>query len=153
VNVRVAGPDDVGAIAALRARWGDDAAPDDPDLQGRLAAWMAAEGDRRTIWLASVDGEPVGLASLFEYLRMPSPSRPDARWGYVGNMFVRAEFRDRGIGAALLKAITDVADARGYARLILRPTPRSIPFYTRAGFLVPDDTAGDDRLLVRPAGG
>ena len=153
MNVRVAGPDDVGAIAALRGQWGDGEAPDDPGLEDRLVAWMAAEGGRRTIWLATVDDEPVGLASLFEYLRMPSPGRPDARWGYVGNMFVRADFRNRGIGATLLKAITDVADERGYARLILRPTPRSIPFYTRAGFLVPDDTAGDDRLLVRPAGG
>jgi hypothetical protein len=34
---------------------------------------------------------------------------------------------------------------------VLSPSARAVPFYRRAGFVVPDDAAGDDRLLVRPA--
>jgi GNAT superfamily N-acetyltransferase len=66
-------------------------------------------------------------------------------------MFVREEHRNRGIGSALLAAILAAADERGYARLVLSPSERALPFYSRAGFVVPDDAAGDHRLLVRPA--
>jgi len=146
-NLLVRVTDDAGALASLRALWtgaGSD------DLAARMAAWLEAEGDRRTTWLATVDGAPAGMASLFEYRRMPRPGRPDSRWGYVSNMFVREELRGRGIGSALLAAIISAADDRDYARLVLSPSEESIPFYRRAGFRVPD---GDDRLLVRSAGG
>ncbi len=84
---------------------------------------------------------------------MPRPGHPDSCWGYVSNMFVREEFRNRGIGSALLTAIIATADERRYARLVLSPSIEALPFYRRAGFVVPDDTAGGDRLLVRPAQG
>ncbi len=147
--VRVAGADDIGAIASLRSVWsaGTD---EDPGFERRMAAWIAAEGDRRTTWLAAFGDSPVGTASMLEYRRMPRPGRPDSRWGYVGNMFVHERFRNRGIGSALLTTIIAVADERGYARLVLSPSARARPFYRRAGFVVPDDAAGDDRLLVRP---
>jgi GNAT superfamily N-acetyltransferase len=90
------------------------------------------------------------MASVLEYRRMPRPGRPDSRWGYLGNMFVREGFRNRGIGSALLATMIAAADERGYARLVLSPSTRSLAFYRRAGFVVPDDAAGDDRLLVRP---
>jgi hypothetical protein len=35
-------------------------------------------------------------------------------------------------------------------RLVLSPSARSVPFYERAGFVAPDERAGDHRLLVRP---
>jgi GNAT superfamily N-acetyltransferase len=143
VGVWVAGAGDVGAIAWLRALWSAGAGAD-PEFERRMAAWLAVEGDRRTTWLATA-----GMASVFEYRRMPRPGRPDSRWGYVSNMFVREGLRNRGIGSALLAAIIATADERGYARLVLSPTPQSLPFYRRAGFVVPDDTVGDDRLLVR----
>ncbi len=149
VVVRVAGADDVRAIASLRALWSAGAEAD-LEFEARMATWIAAERDRRTTWIAALHGSPVGMASLLEYRRMPRPGLPDSRWGYVSNMFVREELRDRGVGSALLSAIIATADERGYARLVLSPSPRSLPFYRRAGFVVPDETIGGDRLLVRP---
>jgi GNAT superfamily N-acetyltransferase len=146
--VRVTGPADVGALASLRALW-SAGAEDDRGFERRLADWLAAEGDRRTTWLATLGDAPVGMASLFEYRRMPRPGRPDSRWGYVGNMFLREGFRNRGIGSALLAAVVAAADERAYARLVLSPAERALPFYRRAGFGVPDDAAGGDRLFVR----
>jgi GNAT superfamily N-acetyltransferase len=131
----------------LRALWTGAGA--EADFERRMAAWLDAEGDRRTTWLAALGDAPVGMASLFEYRRMPRPGQPDSRWGYVSNMFVREEARNRGIGRALLTEIIDAADERGYARLVLSPSAPSLAFYRRAGFIVPDDAAGDDRLLVR----
>ena len=147
VVVRVAGAEDVRAIAALRALWSGG---EDPAFEERMAAWLAFEGSRRTTWLAVRGDSPAGMASMFEYRRMPHPGRPESRWGYVSNMFVREELRGRGIGSALLAEVLAAAEARSYARLVLSPSERALAFYRRAGFVVPDERAGGDRLLVRP---
>ena len=150
VVVRVADAGDIGAIASLRSLGSADPGRD-PDFERRIAAWFAVEGDRRTTWLATLGDSPVGMASVFEYRRMPRPGDPDSRWGYIGNMFVREDFRDRGIGSALLTTIITAADELGYARLVLSPSARALRFFRRAGFIVPDETASKDRLLVRPS--
>ena len=148
--VRVAGASDIAAVSALRLEWGDGAGPaPEPDFERRLTEWIAAEGDRRTIWLAELDDEPVGMATLYEFRRMPRPGRMDSRWGYLANMFVRADCRNRGIGSALIRAIIDAAAERRYVRVVLSPTDRSVPFYRRAGFVAADGEAGE-LLLLRP---
>jgi GNAT superfamily N-acetyltransferase len=146
--VRVADQSDAGAIASLRSLWSADAG-EDPGFEARLAAWLAVEGERRTPWLAVVAGMPAGMASLFEYRRMPRPSRPDARWGYVSNVFVREDFRNRGIGSTLLGTVIAAADKRSYVRLVLSPSARALPFFRRAGFIVADDDATGALLLIR----
>lgn len=147
--IRVAGIADAPALAELRALWiASDVA--DPEFEQRMATWVAAEGGRRTTWLATIAERPVGMASLFEYRRMPKPGQPDSRWGYLGNMFVREQHRNRGIGSALLAAVVASADARGYARLVLSPAPAARDFYRRAGFAVPDGAGGSETLLARP---
>lgn len=138
IDLRVAGAADAGALAALRALWHPG---DDGDLEQRMAAWLAADGDRRTTWLATLAGVPAGVASLFEYRRMPRADVPDSRWGYVGNVFVRENARNRGIGSALLGALIGAADERGYAHLLLAPSADALPFFRRAGF--------DDAGLLR----
>jgi GNAT superfamily N-acetyltransferase len=149
VVIGIAGAGDAAAVAGLRSQWsaGVDA---DAVFERRMSDWLASERERRTTWLASVGGVPVGMASMLEYRRMPHPGRPDSRWGYIGNMFVLADHRSQGIGSALLRELISVAQDRGYARLVLSPSERSIDFYRRAGFIWPDQSAGEDRLLVRP---
>jgi GNAT superfamily N-acetyltransferase len=124
-------------------------AGDDPGFASRMSAWLLLEGDRRTTWIATLGASPVGMGSVFEYRRMPRPGQPDSRWGYVGNMFVREDVRNRGIGSALLGAIIAAADERRYARLVLSPSARALPFFCRAGFSIAEEGAGDHRLLVR----
>jgi GNAT superfamily N-acetyltransferase len=148
VLVHVASARDTAAIAELRALWTGGGAPG-PVFARDVAEWLEEEGDRRTVWLAEHGGAAVGLASLFEYRRMPKPGRRASRWGYISNMFVREELRNQGIGSALLDAVIAAADARAYARLVLSPAERAVAFYARAGF-VPPGVAGSDRLLVRP---
>jgi GNAT superfamily N-acetyltransferase len=149
IRVRLTGPADIAAIAALRAQW--TGAVSDVEFEQHVARWIAAEGDRRLIWIASLGDTPAGLASLLEYHRMPRPDRLDSRWGYVGNMFVREDLRNRGVGTALLAGIIGESDARGYARLVLSPTERAVPLYRRAGFVDADVAVGDDRMMVRVA--
>jgi GNAT superfamily N-acetyltransferase len=151
IRVRITDPGDTATIAALRAQWTGAVA--DEEFEARVRAWLAAEGERRLIWLASLGDEPAGLASLLEYHRMPRPDRLVSCWGYVGNMFVRDDLRNRGIGSALLAAIIAESEARGHQRLVLSPTERAVPFYARAGFIDADAVAGNDRMMVRVSRG
>ena len=147
VIIREATEADVPALAVLRR--GIRESDDDPGFERRFAAWYAAEGDRRTTWVAE-DGGLIGCASLFEYRRMPAPDRPDQCWGYLGNMMVVEGRRDAGVGRLLLDAVLAAADARGYARIVLAPSLRAVPFYARVGFVDAGPGAGGDRLMVRP---
>jgi GNAT superfamily N-acetyltransferase len=146
--VRVASADDASALAGLRASWTGGVA-NHPEFAAEMARWLKSEGERRTTWIALIADRPAGMASLFEYRRMPRPRQPPSRWGYISNMFVRGEVRNRGVGAALLGAIITAAEQRDYARLVLSPSPQSLEFYRRAGFVVPDGAPRADRLLVR----
>jgi GNAT superfamily N-acetyltransferase len=147
IRVRLTGTDDIATIAALRAQW--TGAPSDAEFVAHVREWLAQEGDRRLVFLAALGHDAVGMATMLEYHRMPRPDRLSSRWGYVGNMFVREELRDRGIGSALLAAVIAEADRRDYARLVLSPTERAVPFYRRAGFIDADAPAGGDRMMVR----
>lgn len=148
VVLHVAGEEDVPAIAQLRSEWSDGHG-DDASFDQRLADWFASEGDRRTIWLATVGTQPVGMVSLVEYRRMPRPGRPDSRWGYIGHMFVSEGHRNNGIGTRLLSELIAAAEDRSYARLVLAPSQRAVRFFQRAGFVAADDACGE-LLLVRP---
>jgi GNAT superfamily N-acetyltransferase len=138
IDVRVTGAGEASALASLRGLWhpGDDAG-----LAPRMAAWLAADGERRTTWLATLAGAPAGMVSLFEYRRMPRADVPDSRWGYVSNLFVREDARGRGVGSALLGALIAAGEERAYAHLLLAPSAEALPFFRRAGF--------DDAGLLR----
>ena len=134
--IRLAGPDDLTALADLRRRWVTErqGPSDDPDFAHRFADWFTAEARRRRFWLAEVDQEAVGMVNRLHFERMPTPGRDAGRWGYLGNMFVVAEHRGRGVGRQLLDALVAHAEAEGLVRIVLSPSDRSIPFYRRAGF-------------------
>lgn len=146
-EVRLAARDDDIAVTYLRSL--STGVFPDAAFEKRLSDWLASEGDRRTTWLAWVGNDAIGMASLFEYRRMPRPGRDDSRWGYLSNMFVRDEFRNQGVGSALLSAIVASADERAYARVVLSPSKRAVPFYQRAGFAIPNDR----RLVIRSSFG
>jgi GNAT superfamily N-acetyltransferase len=82
--------------------------------------------------LAEVDGRPVGFAlwfSTFSTFR----GQPGL---YLEDIFVRPEFRGRGIGKALLAAIARLAVERGCGRLewsVLNWNAPAIGFYRRLG--------------------
>ena len=136
---------DLAAIVQLRREWTREEHGDiaDPGFEENLAAWFAREWSRRIIWLAEVAGHPAGMMNLAIYERMPRPGRALSRWGYLGNVFVPAEYRNRGIGSRLVSAALNYADQNGFVRVVLSPAERSIPLYERAGF------GSADALMLR----
>lgn len=142
--IRTAGPRDVPELSHLRRQWVAEYDVDrrDPDFEVRFASWY--EREERLIWVAEENQRPVGMLNMAIFNRMPRPGQPDSCWGYVANVFVLEDFRNRGIGAHLLAAAVGYADEHGFARLVLRPSERAISFYQRAGFSRESD------LMLRP---
>jgi predicted GNAT family N-acyltransferase len=67
-------------------------------------------------------GEPVATGRLV----------PDGR---IGRMAVLPAWRGRGVGAAVLDRLLDVARARGLTEVVLSAQVEAMPFYARAGFV------------------
>ena len=59
--------------------------------------------------------------------------------GHIGRMAVLCEWRGRGVGAALLVHLVDLARSRGHARATLEAQTRAMPFYARHGFAATGD--------------
>jgi len=139
---------DAAVLARLRRHWRVERhgtpLDADPDFEQRFGDWLAEQLGRGSVgWLAYVGSEPVGMLLMFVHERMPEPDRDAGRWGYVGNVFVLPRHRDAGVGRMLLDAALEHADAQRFARVLLNPSLRSVPFYERAGF------SSDHPLLVR----
>lgn len=147
-TVRVATAADVPVVAGLRRAWTEENAGgtvEDPSFEAVFADWFEREAGQRVTWLAEDGDRAVGMLNMLVFTRMPRPSAADpGRWGYVANVYVVPGDRDRGVGRLLLDAVTAHADEQGFARLVLSPSERSVPFYERAGF------APATSLMLRP---
>ncbi len=90
-------------------------------------------------WLAERDGQPVGLV----HVQPPQHSgwiagmtRPGVTV-YLQTMLVRPGVRGRGVGAALVRHVHGVLDARGVQTTLLHyalMNPLSAPFWNRMGY-------------------
>jgi predicted GNAT family N-acyltransferase len=61
---------------------------------------------------------------------------PDAR---IGRMAVLAEWRGKGVGAAILVALVERAERRGMKRVTLHAQTHAAGFYARYGFVAEGD--------------
>lgn len=115
--LRVAGPDDLPAIAMLRAAVGW--AAHDWALRAAIQApharcWVVADAEETIVAIGS------GIAY--------------GRLGFVGNMVVAEAHGRRGIGAAILDTVTAFLENAGCQRLELYATDDGRPLYARHGF-------------------
>jgi predicted GNAT family N-acyltransferase len=69
-----------------------------------------------------VDGKPIGTGRLL----------PD---GHIGRMAVVKEWRRRGIGAEILRALMDEAKRKGHAQVIVSAQLQAAEFYREHGFV------------------
>ncbi|HEU4514849.1 MAG TPA: GNAT family N-acetyltransferase [Nocardioidaceae bacterium] len=74
-----------------------------------LSVLTDVDGDRHVAWLASVEGQPVGIA---RYVRLPGcPTSAELA------LEVTDRLQGRGLGTVLVDAVTTVAAARGVRRV------------------------------------
>lgn len=96
---------------------------DDGLVRGEWAIWVAAAGGRLR-------------ANIYVRLvrKVPRPGRFGVAWGYVANVYVEPDLRNRGVGSELLAHVVAWAREQNLEFLLLWPSERSGPFYARAGF-------------------
>ena len=124
--------------------------PDDPAWDATFDSWWERERSHRRHWIVEVDGEVVGMVSVVHMDRMPRPGIPTSPWGYLHQLYVLPAHRDHGVGAALLRFVADECRADGYQQLVLNPTPRSVPFYRRLGYVETGTEAASDPRELQP---
>lgn len=97
------------------------------------------ESGRWKSWIATNDSQIVGTLWLEQVDKIPSCKELNGCWGYVTNMYVIPEYRNQGIGTALLREAKDYAKEHGYELLIVWPSDESRVFYQREGFVMHND--------------
>ena len=146
MNFRQATVDDIPALAA--ARWafrlegGETPIETEPSFLRRYDAFVrkALESGQWTYWVAEeVDGELVGHMAVCVVESIPRPSRLTDQWGYLTDCFTRPSFRNRGVGAELLRHVARWARSRDLEMLVVWPSDDSQSFYARAGFTRDDE--------------
>lgn len=83
-------------------------------------------------------GTPVGCARLLDD-------------GHIGRVAVVADWRGRGVGTALMRALIDAAFARGDPEVIVNSQVAAMPFYARHAFVARGDVfveAGIDHCVM-----
>lgn len=126
MNVRKASAADAAALAESRGI--------EAEQLPAYAEWVAAHAESHLPFVAEVDGRIAGVAWLLVAARVPSSKGLDRHYGDVQSVQVREEFRNRGIGTALIQAILDEARARRLEHVTVHSSRRAVDFYLRNGF-------------------
>ena len=105
-----------------------------PDNVGAFAGWVAAHAETHLPFVAEIDGYAVAAAWLLVAERVPGHESLDRRFGDVQSVMVREEYRNRGVGAALMAAILTEARTRGLLHVTVHSGRRAVDFYLRNGF-------------------
>ena len=108
---------------------------------------FASDQSHGVALVAKADGEPVGTCLLAE--SEIEPNHDVSPW--LAGLFVVPEYRGKGVGAALVRAIEDQARQRELSRVYLYTT-HAVGFYKRLGWRVMDRTnwqGFDMALMVR----
>jgi GNAT superfamily N-acetyltransferase len=134
IHIRPATPDDVATILAFIRELADYeklshavVASEELLHEHLFGAQPAAE-----VLIGECDGAPVGYALFFRTFST-FLARPGL---YLEDVYVQPPFRGRGLGKALLKALAQLAVARGYGRVewsVLNWNAPSIAFYQSLG--------------------
>jgi GNAT superfamily N-acetyltransferase len=138
VTVRRATAADAPALARLRWRWRaeerDEIGTDRTLFVEYFTAWVIDHLSTHLPFVAEVDGQLSGMAWLMLADRVPSPTHIDRRTGDIQSVYVVPEYRDSGVGGALLGAILTEARDRELEHVTVHSSDRATPFYLRWGF-------------------
>jgi GNAT superfamily N-acetyltransferase len=146
MNIRPATVDDTTALA--RMRWDlrtEDGAIDTgasyAEFEARFTEFLAdalASG-RWAVWLSEQEGSIVAHIYAQMVEKVPRPGHLHPYYGYITNVYTRAEYRNQGIGSRLLRHVIEWAQAQQLEFMVLWRSEDSLPYYQRLGFEQPQD--------------
>ena len=113
----------------------------DDELEGEGYRMLFASGELlggpdMAAFIASVDGRDVAAAWV----------AIDGEAGLVGWVGTLTDYRRRGLGALVTRAVTNEAFARGARIVVLQASPQGLPVYQRLGYR----TIGLERIWLPP---
>ncbi len=134
--IRLCRPDDIDAVSRMEGEWATlnltfGYVPNSREnLRGRLGPYFL---------VAEHAGEVVGFVAGSEHVSEGLAVTPAGqRYLEVHDLYVAAEFRDRGTGSRLLEAVLDAARREGIERIqafsATKDHDRILRFYRRHGF-------------------
>jgi GNAT superfamily N-acetyltransferase len=152
ISYRMAAAGDEVALAELRWCLCHEDCAEDGDKAQFVADFCrllpAIESTAQVVhWMAWHEERAIAAMTVVRVVKMPAPDDLCGEWGYLTNVYTLPEFRGRGVGAALLAAVTGWARQTRLELLLVWPSERSVPFYGRAGF----QRGTDPLVLVLPA--
>lgn len=148
MHYRLAEEKDYPTLAALR--W-QHAAEDDADYGGHNLANADARaftqqftaflrsGPGYSVFVAEEDGVILCTMAVYTIPKLPAPGHTAQSIAYLTNVYTRAGYRSRGIGAGLLGYIKGWLSQNGCELLFVWPSVKAVPFYLRGGFTPEND--------------
>lgn len=85
-------------------------------------------------FIALSEGQEVGCGAICLTEELPSPDNPSGRCAYLMNIYVKEEFREKGIAHALVRRLIDEAKKRDCEKIYLETTEAGRPVYASMGF-------------------
>lgn len=140
-TVRPATVDDIPILLEARrgmfADMGEAEAPGREEGEMRLAAWYAERiPDGRAGGLVAEDaaGAWIGALSISHDETVPSRHNMSGRHSYLFGLWVRPEYRRRGVARALVTEATEAARTLGEGGVVLFASDHGRPLYEGLGF-------------------
>jgi GNAT superfamily N-acetyltransferase len=140
VSLRFAAREDVGLILAFIRELAEyERAPEEVVAdEAALATSLFGEHPGAEVVIAEVDGQPAGFALFFHNFS----TWLGRRGLYLEDLFVRPEYRGRGVGQVLMAFLAKLALDRGCGRFewwVLDWNTPAIDFYRRLGAVGMDE--------------
>lgn len=133
ITIRLAGPDDGEALAAMidaMDRYYGDPEPSAGETRSAVAAWLRGEGNDTRFLLAYAGEVPVGLVA-FAVLR---PGNGLSGLLFLKDVFVAADWRGHGVGERMMRFLAGFCRDQGIGRIDwVVETAEAERFYNRLG--------------------
>ena len=135
IAVRIAKDSDLNSVLAIRMEMlaeVNEGKTFDEDFKERSRGYFT-NGAQTTV--LAFDGEnAVGCATICYVQVMPTFSHPTGKRAHIMNVYVREEFRRRGIAREMMKMLLDEAKSCGVTQITLDATESGRPLYQALGF-------------------
>jgi len=85
-------------------------------------------------FVAMLDGNDAGCGAICFSEELPSPDNPSGRCAYLMNIYVREEYRDRGVAHHVVARLIEEAKKHGCDKIYLETTSDGRHVYQSLGF-------------------
>jgi GNAT superfamily N-acetyltransferase len=140
MEIKVAAATDVGQLAELICRFAEEPAGTERTFAQDLTGWWNDHHDSHTPFLALLpSGSAVGMAWLALTARVPRPGGASRLSGDIQSVYVVPEHRRAGVGAALVRAVLQHAEALAVEHVTVHSNEQAGSLYERVGFSTSQD--------------